>query len=91
MVNMLVFKHLWTGSVAFRTVIQGAVAGAILNISLPGNIISLYIYNNVETPIVIKTSTVNSGVTKMFLTKQNTVPIMQMDFINYFPNLKIFI
>ena len=64
--NMLVFKYLWPGSVPLRTVIQGAGAGVILKISLPGNIISLYICNNVETPVVIETSTVNSGVTKKF-------------------------
>ena len=91
LIQETIASSITSSHIALRTVIQGAGAGTILNISLPGNIISLYIYNNVEIPAVIETSTVNSGVTKKFLTKRNTSTIMQRDFINYFPNLKIFI
>ena len=39
-----------------KITIQGDGAGATLNISLPDNINSLVVYNNVDTPVFIETS-----------------------------------
>ena len=66
LIQETIASSITSSHIVLRTVIQGAGAGTIPNNCLPGNIISLCIYNNVETPIVIETSTVNSNVTKMF-------------------------
>ena len=78
-----------TSHTILKITIQGAGAGATLNISLPENIIRLEVYNSVDTPVFIETSTVNSGMIYISFFGQ-TVSIMQKDFFIYFPNLKSF-
>ena len=78
-----------TSHTILKITIQGAGAGATLNISLPENIIRLEVYSYVDTPVFIETSTVNSGMIYISFLGQ-TVSIMQKDFFIYFPNLKSF-
>ena len=79
-----------TSHIILKITIQGDGAGATLNISLPENINYLLVYNIVDTPVFIETSTVNSGVKNIYFPRKNTVSIVQRDFFIYFPNLKTF-
>ena len=75
--------------ITLKITIEGAGAGATLNIGFPENIIRLEVYNSVDTPVFIETSTVNSGMIYISFFGQ-TVSIMQRDFFIYFPNLNSF-